>query len=355
MKIPRPEPCTRGSGAGPTAPAGSGGPARIALLQRGDSAPGLQLRPDRADRRAVTTGGAPGRSSGTVAGRVDRGRPDEPRSAARPALIPSALAGLGAATAAGATTRWCRGRVRAVETGPARGTESAGDRGRARRRAGGGRGRGRHDGSSGAGDGAAHDAGVRHQRRTGGADFHQGPHLGNGRIMAQYQQHTAHAVHLTVLVGGALRLPTGAGGVRVHGGRAGMRPDVGLGETAQRGEVTGPRRHGTGRGARDRRGAVAVAGDADGPRASRTSRGRGFGVWEVQDRQSFGSGMFAQVRIVSLPARAGPSSTGGPRASSNLRAMACAGPDCCRAGLRSSHSGASDKFDPPGSLRISPP
>lgn len=195
-------------------------------------------------------------------------------SAARPALVPAALSGLGAAMSAGTAPRRCRGRVRAVETGPARGAEAAGNRGSGHRGTGGGRRRGGRGRRAGAGQRTAQDAGVRHQRGTGGADFHERPHLGNGRIVTQHEQHAAHAVHLAALVGRALRLPAGTGGVRVDGGRAGVRPDMGLGEAAQRGEVAGPRRHGAGRGAGDRRGAVAVAGDANGPCASRTSRGR---------------------------------------------------------------------------------
>lgn len=129
-----------------------------------------------------------------------------------------------------------------------------------------------------------------HQGGAGGADLHQGPHLADGRVVPQHEQHAARTVDLTALVGGALGLPAGAGGVGVHGRGPGVRADMSLGEAAQGREVARARRHRAGRGAGDGRRAVTVAGDADGPCPSRTAYGRAFGVWEVQDRQSFDSG-----------------------------------------------------------------
>lgn len=122
---------------------------------------------------------------------------------------------------------------------------------------------------------------VGQQRGAGGADFAEGPHLADRRVVPQDEDDGARAGDPGALVQLAPLATAPAGGVVVHRRRSGVRGRVGHREAAQGRDVPGARRHHTRRGAGDRRGAVPVPDHTDRPAAARTA-----GRWGVRVHKS---------------------------------------------------------------------
>lgn len=122
---------------------------------------------------------------------------------------------------------------------------------------------------------------VGQQRGAGGADFAEGPHLADRRVVPQDEDDGARAGDPGVLVQRAPLASAPAGGVVMHRRRSGVRGRVGHREAAQGREVPGARRHHARRGAGDGRGAVPVPDHADRPAPARTA-----GRWGVRVHKS---------------------------------------------------------------------
>lgn len=176
---------------------------------------------------AAASSGAPRSHPPALRLRTPVSLPDPPPSAASGPFWSRAPARAGGAEAAGYEARRChggRGRGRTATGFPGRAVTCPPTRLRGarvpcgRRR-------------------PAHHPRVGHQRGARGAHFAEGPHLADGRVVAQYQDDRARAGDPGAFVQRA-PLPTApAGGVGPHSGRSGMGGGMGLGEAAQGREV----------------------------------------------------------------------------------------------------------------------